>query len=66
FLVYYNPNLRRNFLHPLMKCKQRFGPKNQTPAGFSPETDHLHARCWNRKAALSSEWRKVMEEQSRS
>ncbi|CAM9390582.1 unnamed protein product, partial [Bubo scandiacus] len=52
FLFYYNPNLRRNLLHPLMKCKQRFGPKNQTPAGFSPETDYLHARCWNRKAAL--------------
>uniref|UniRef100_A0A663FCZ3 HSF-type DNA-binding domain-containing protein n=1 Tax=Aquila chrysaetos chrysaetos TaxID=223781 RepID=A0A663FCZ3_AQUCH len=31
FHFYYNPNFRRHFPYLLMKYKQSFGPKNQTP-----------------------------------
>ncbi|PKK24681.1 heat shock transcription factor, Y-linked [Columba livia] len=39
FHFYYNPNFRRHFPYQLMKYKQRLGPKNQAPAGFSPDKD---------------------------
>ncbi|KAF1626779.1 Heat shock transcription factor, Y-linked, partial [Eudyptes filholi] len=55
FHFYYNPNFRRHFPHLLMKYKQRFGPKNRTPAGFSLDTD-LHARRQKRKPDVELAW----------
>ncbi|XP_049683960.1 transmembrane protein 185A isoform X1 [Accipiter gentilis] len=63
FCFYYNPNFRRRFRYPLMKYKRSFGPKNQTPAGFSPDVD-LHARCQKRKPDVELEWETTFEEES--
>lgn len=46
-----------------MKYKRSFGPKNQTPAGFSPDVD-LHARCQKRKPDVELEWETTFEEES--
>ncbi|XP_072732668.1 uncharacterized protein [Ciconia boyciana] len=63
FHFYYNPNFRRHFPHPLMKYKRSFGPKNQTPAGFSPNMD-LHARHRKRKPDVELAWETTSEEES--
>ncbi|KAF1496612.1 Heat shock transcription factor, Y-linked, partial [Megadyptes antipodes antipodes] len=60
FHFYDNPNFRRHFPHLLMKYKQRFGPKNQTPAGFSLDMD-LHARRQKRKPDVELAWETTSE-----
>ncbi|KAF1423652.1 Heat shock transcription factor, Y-linked, partial [Spheniscus humboldti] len=60
FHFYYTPNFRRHFLHLLRKYKQRFGPKNRTPAGFSPDTD-LHAHRQKRKPDAELAWETTSE-----
>ncbi|KAM9599928.1 uncharacterized protein ACIBXB_003695 [Morphnus guianensis] len=62
FHFYYNPNFRRHFPYLLMKYKQSFGPKNQTPAGFSPDMD-LHARHQKRKPDTELAWETTFEEE---
>ncbi|XP_009470594.1 PREDICTED: heat shock transcription factor, Y-linked-like [Nipponia nippon] len=62
FHFYYNPNFRRHCLHLLVKCKRSSSPKNQTPAGFSPDTD-LHARRRKRKPDAELAWEPAAEEE---
>ncbi|KAM6057003.1 uncharacterized protein LJ206_015232 isoform 1-T2 [Theristicus caerulescens] len=63
FHFYYHPNFRRRCLHLLVKCKRSSSPKNQTPAGFSPDTDR-HARRRKRKPDVELAGEPAAEEES--